>query len=264
MTTSVKQFQQVQALNGKFKRFGKVFTFCCYYFDGLLIDTGPSCARKEVTDFVEMVKPKAIVLTHHHEDHAGNAEWISTKWNIPVLMNDLTAKLLRETKTIPLYRKLIWGNEIPSVNGTILKDKLQTPNYELLVIPTPGHTPDHISLVEEKEHLLFAGDLYLGNKLLYGMRGESASQIIQSIDKVLHYPFETIFCGHTGIAKQGRSSILQKKEYLLSLKEEAKLLHKKGLSVDSITKKLLPNQTVIEIFSFGEMSPKHLIHSLLD
>ncbi|WP_078551245.1 MBL fold metallo-hydrolase [Bacillus alkalicellulosilyticus] len=258
----IRRFGPVQCLQGSIYRFGRKFTYCCYYIDGLLIDTGPPCARKDLQKFIKTLHITGIVITHYHEDHTGNAAWISKERNVPVYMNPATAIKLGQAH-IPLYRKLIWGH-LETISSLPLHNELKTNHFHFSIVETPGHSEDHITIVEEDQKWLFSGDLFLGRRLLYGMRNESVPQLIESIDKVVKYNFDTLFCGHVGIVEDGKEGLLAKKEYLQWLMQETLDLKKEGYSLESITEKLLPSQRLVSWFSRGEMSPMHLISSIVE
>jgi endoribonuclease LACTB2 len=259
---TIKEEQEVKAFQGKFSFFGHPFTFCCYSVGGLLIDTGPKKARREITEFAEHVKPKMIVLTHAHEDHSGNANFLSERLGIPVMMSEATAQIMKKSQPIPFYRRLVWGHR-ERVKLSHLVNELQTEMGTFEVVPTPGHTKDHIVLVNETKEWLFSGDLYLNRRLHYGLREESIPDMMRSIDHVLDYSFDTLFCGHAGIVIDGREALKQKAYFLQKLTEDTWKLAQKGLPDKHIARKLLPRHPAIESFSFGEMSAIHLIQSIL-
>ncbi|WP_216831470.1 MBL fold metallo-hydrolase [Alkalihalobacterium elongatum] len=261
---TISTHDEVTCLHGTIKKFGRSFTFNVYYVDGLLIDTGPMCVKDAVLEFAKDVQPKQIILTHHHEDHAGNAAALSKLLNIPIKLCKLSADLLQNPPSIPFYRRLIWGKKLTAVHGEIVETSIETENHQFSIVKTPGHSTDHICLVNETNGWLFAGDLFLGKRLLYGMKGESIPQLFTSVNHILDYRFDTIFCGHAGIVGHGHEALEAKKKFLQTLISETTSLYNRGWSEDKITKKLLSRQSAIQLFSGGEMAPKHLIHSIID
>ncbi|MFV8830019.1 MBL fold metallo-hydrolase [Alkalihalobacterium sp. APHAB7] len=264
LTQTISTHDEVVCLHGTIKKLGRSFTFNVYYVDGLLIDTGPVCAQEIVIDFAKKVNPKQIILTHHHEDHAGNAATLSKLLDLPIKMSAHTAKILQTPPIIPLYRRLIWGKETKGVCGEIVENSIMTKNHLFSIVQTPGHSIDHICLVNEENGWLFAGDLFLGKRLLYGMKGESIPQLLKSISLILDHRFDTVFCGHAGIVGHGHEALKAKKEFLQTLISETASLYNRGWSEERITRKLLSRQAAIQLFSGGEMAPKHLIHSIIE
>ena len=53
-----------------------ILTTGVYVVDGLLIDTGPPNAPNEIRQILGQADVNACVITHHHEDHVGNADLV--------------------------------------------------------------------------------------------------------------------------------------------------------------------------------------------
>ncbi|MBA4496506.1 MBL fold metallo-hydrolase [Paenactinomyces guangxiensis] len=263
IATETREVDGVHALRGSFSLFGFPFFFCTYVVDGLMIDTGPVCARRQIRDFASQLQLQQVVLTHWHEDHSGNAAVLAGERGIPVCLASKTAGLL-STSALPFYRRLAWGDVTEPVTGNIVDRWIETPRHRFRVVETPGHSEDHICLVEEDKGWVFAGDLFLATRLNYGMKNESVRQMIESIKKILSYPVEVIFCGHAGVVKNGRKAFEKKLHYLEWLREETVQLAQAGCDPGEITRKLLPRQYLLRLLSQGEMSPAHLIHSILE
>ncbi|HSJ22298.1 MAG TPA: MBL fold metallo-hydrolase [Nocardioidaceae bacterium] len=128
------------------------------------------------------VHPAGIVLTHCHPDHSGAAAYLAAAWGCPVYLHpaelpigvgDLAAM---GSSAGPLDRWLI----LPLVRAmgarrraaVLSKGSLQgvgqplDPNVGARVpgmpswecVPTPGHTPGHLSYLRRSDRVLIAGD----------------------------------------------------------------------------------------------------------
>jgi glyoxylase-like metal-dependent hydrolase (beta-lactamase superfamily II) len=260
---SVQDHEGVQVVKGTYEFWGRSLQFYVYCVDGAWIDTGPPKARKQVAAFAREHPPSVIALTHFHEDHSGNADWLASTYRVPVFMSEETARIMAQPPQIPTYRKWVWGQMEP-VSGTVVEEVLQTSRHWFRMIPTPGHTHDHVAYLEEERGWLFSGDLFLGTRLHYGMRGESVPDMIDSIRRVLTFPFDTVFCAHAGVVESGRKSMEAKLRFLQGLVEETHYLAHKGMPARVIAKKLLRGSALLEWFSLGEMGAIHLVRSILD
>jgi glyoxylase-like metal-dependent hydrolase (beta-lactamase superfamily II) len=71
------------------------------------------------------------------------------------------------------------------------------------VIPTPGHTPGHISLYLEKSKILIAGDALTAEKGHLNGPNPSATldmrTAIQSMQRLADLDIDTIICYHGGV-----------------------------------------------------------------
>ena len=117
------------------------------------------------------VPPEAIVLTHGHFDHAGNAAALAAAWDVPVYAHDAELPFLTGRSDYP--------PQDPTPGGAIafLARFFPTKGYDLgdrvhplpadgsvpgaerwRWVHTPGHTPGHVSLWRGDDRALLAGD----------------------------------------------------------------------------------------------------------
>lgn len=125
------------------------------------------------------LKLDAILLTHHHADHAGGV-----------------AALLAQ-RQIPVYgpaRERIAGITVPLSGG----DRVDLPalGLALAVLDVPGHTAGHIAYVAHDRHWLFCGDtLFAGGcgRLFEG----TPEQMSASLAQLAALPEDTqVYCAH--------------------------------------------------------------------
>jgi glyoxylase-like metal-dependent hydrolase (beta-lactamase superfamily II) len=106
----------------------------------LVIDPGPDDPEHAREIHREAYPVGAILLTHHHPDHAQGAALLADQTGAPVLAFRPTA----------VERKLADGAIVPG-GGVILH-----------AVHAPGHTPDHLVFFERESGALFTGDAVLG------------------------------------------------------------------------------------------------------
>ena len=124
-------------------------------------------------------KVKYIINTHGHPDHISGNEAMKEATGAPILIHE------SNSESVNADRKLCNG------------DVLQVGNFKLVVLHTPGHTPDGISLLAE--NAVFTGDaLFAGSIGRTDFVGGSYADLIQSIKtKLLCLPESfTVYCGH--------------------------------------------------------------------
>lgn len=235
-----------------------------YAVDGLLIDTGPANARSEVEGVLEEVgDPEQILLTHHHEDHVGNAAWIARRTGVRPLAHESAAERLQRPVSLPLYRRLTWGTPEP-VRVRPAGDGVRTERFEFRVVHTPGHAEDHVVLHEPEQNWLFAGDLYVTEAPGLAFLDEDIGQIIASLRRILAIPNCVLFCQHTGPHAGHQHSLGRKLDHLLGLRDRVVVLHEEGRTVPEIVRELELGTPFYRIISRGELSGRNLVRQLLE
>lgn len=126
-----------------------------------------------------------IVLTHTHQDHSP------------------AAKALHELTQAAVYAYPIPENDAAQDRATPiaawLKDRqwLDTERGTLEVIHTPGHVGNHCCFWLESEKCLFSGDhLINGSTVVIIPPSGHMGSYMQSLEKLLTLPIETIYPGH--------------------------------------------------------------------
>ncbi|MFW9855284.1 MAG: MBL fold metallo-hydrolase [Candidatus Thorarchaeota archaeon] len=250
----------------------------CYLIDGLLIDTGAPGGDEEYSRFFRNHEITQCVLTHSHEDHAGNVH-ILNKLEVPVYAHKDAVPLLTEGFTYPEYRALAWGSEVrPGKVKAIPKEaiKTQEKGYSFSVIPMPGHAPDLIAFLEKNQQWVFVADSVLPKySQIFDFsdpqypRGawiqEDISLIYRSIynlSKITRGMNRLqIFTQLCGI--QSRSFLQTRLEEIEAMHKKAHYLHHNGLTEDEILIRLFKRESFAGINSNGHLSRKNLVKSLL-
>ncbi len=234
-----------------------------YFIDGLLIDTGPRRLKNSLIPVFKSLPVSQIILTHHHEDHIGMGSWIQSHINKPIYIHKAGIADCEQPSSIPLYRRILWGNSKP-FNPEPIPQTIETKNYQFEVIHTPGHAHDHVVLFNRENGWLFSGDLFVIPHPKSSFSFESVPVLMDSIRKILTYDFSTLFCSHAGVIINGKEHLTEKLRYLENLHWKVKRLHLEGMHAKSIQKQLFPKLHSIHLLSGFENSPAHMINSIID
>ena len=234
-----------------------------YVVDGLLIDTAQHHMAKVVKGLLSEKSLSRIVLTHHHEDHSGNAAMISNRHAIPVMAHPLAVEKLRLGFPIRPYQRLVWG-KAPAVAVTPLADVVETNRFTFTPFHTPGHSKDHIVFFENHRGWLFSGDLYLGERIKFFRSDENLCDQIASLKKLMTLDFDTLFCAHNPCLKDGKQKIKNKLQFLEDLYGKVRELSEKGHAEKEIIKVLDPNNDLgVKWLTMGNVSFANMIRSAL-
>ncbi|MGB7999078.1 MAG: MBL fold metallo-hydrolase [Anaerobacillus sp.] len=255
------EFEGVKAIKGTFQLGGVRMNVYLYLVDELLIDCGPSRLQKEIVNYLNKESITQLIFTHHHEDHTGNASALAS--TIPMYIHPAGVPLCREKTQLPLYRRLFWGSRKPFTPKGV-EDRIQTKQHTFDLLHTPGHAPDHLALLEREQGWLFSGDLYVMSHPKSIFSFESIPDVIHSLNNVLTYDFDTVFCSHAGILQNGRRRLEEKLQYLMSIQDQVLQKHHAGKPAAVIQKELFPDRHILNYFSLFENSSKHIVTSILN
>lgn len=235
-----------------------------YYVDGMLVDTGPPKMLQHVIPFYKQTEIDFVCLTHSHEDHCGTAPWLANECGIPVYAHKNAIDICSKPATYPRYRQFVWGLRDEGFPVQPIQETFQTRNYTWEVIETPGHAYDQVAYYNREKGWLFAGDIYVTPKTRLILSWEHIRDTMNSLQRVLTYDFDHMFCGHAGHVKDGKRMLQMKFDDLEEKKVEILYLHEKGWSVDEITKKLFPKHYPLIDLSEEEWHSKYIVETMID
>ncbi len=241
-----------------------VFKVYAFYVDGLLIDTGFIRCRKgflKVCD--ELPGIEAVVNTHHHEDHTGNNLGMTERYGIiPMGHPRANRYLSAPSRWVRLYRRLVWGTPPPSQMAQV-DSEIRTKHHTFLIIPTPGHTEDHLCLYEPNESWLFSGDLFIDEEVRYTRRGEDVYAVLNSLMRIARLQPKMMFCSFSGPVERPGEAIQRKIDFLEDLRDRVEEGIRQGLSPQEIQKKLLGPRDRFRFITGGQISKKNTIQAFL-
>lgn len=179
-----------------------------YLVRGTLIDTGSHHVRRGFARVLRDLRPRGVIVTHWHEDHAGNAALVASA-GIPMWMHRDTELLLRELPPLKLYRRFTWGRP-PNLHGNV--EHLDP--APLRVIHMPGHSSDHHVVWDAESSTLFSADLFLGVKVRAVAITERPRQIVASLTQAIELRPERMFDAHRGLVERPVAALTAKRTWL--------------------------------------------------
>jgi ribonuclease/clavin/mitogillin len=233
------------------------YVVSAYLVDGVLIDTAFPGVSGEMSAAVGALAPRGAIVTHWHEDHAGNVAMLA-ELGIPVHMHPLAEGALRSLEPIRLYRRFTWGRNrrltVP------LRDFDMAP---LQVIATPGHTEDHIAVWHPERRIVATGDLFIGVKVRVAHADESPRGIIASLRAVMALEPRLLLDAHRGVVRNPLPVLAAKISWLEETIGAITALADEGCSEREIQRRVLGREPFVGWVSRGEYSKRALVHSVL-
>ncbi|MCY0861492.1 MAG: MBL fold metallo-hydrolase [Metallosphaera sp.] len=177
----------------------------------ILVDSGTRGNGARILEEVRRVgkDPKrieAVIYTHSHGDHIGSAGELRLSRNlihengIKYLTNGMGRKPVLHSSLLKLAFALgspFFNSKLTPVFGAEpLKEGEVFPG--VIVIYTPGHTDDSISIYVEDEKALLVGDMLQGTKngLRLPLIYEDLEQLRKSVEKVKQFKVERVYVSH--------------------------------------------------------------------
>lgn len=234
------------------------YTVSAYLIRNVLVDTGFPDARVRLMDAVRSLSPRGAIVTHWHEDHAGNAPALAAA-GVPLLMHDGCERILRECPHIRAYRRIVWGRPTPLTTPLAPFDP-----FPLEIIPTPGHCPDHIAVWDPEQRILVSGDLFLGVKVRVAhSHDESFADLIASLRTVAALEPRVILDAHRGVVSHATEMLRAKIAWLEETIGEIVALHDKGAGEREIQHRVLGAEPFVGWVSFGEYSKRAFVRNAI-
>jgi glyoxylase-like metal-dependent hydrolase (beta-lactamase superfamily II) len=134
----------------------------------VVIDPGPTSCLDTLLDGLDGARPRALLLTHIHLDHAGASGSLVERWpDLEVYVHDRGARhLIDPARLLDSARQLygedmdrLWGEmvPVPEQNVRVLEGGESLFGGEFEVAYTPGHASHHVSFLHEGT--AFVGDV---------------------------------------------------------------------------------------------------------
>jgi len=271
--------------------FGELFTAVIY--DGLLVDPGSPRMRRSLARHLRRLPAgsvRAVVATHHHEEHVGNLNWAAEKMSAPLFLSAQTAELLKSPWKLPFVRAAIIGQPAAlKLPYEILGDRVTAARGELEVLATPGHCDDHIVLYDRAEKVLIAGDAFMGSYFATPNPDVDSLKWIDTLERLLTLKIDVLVEGHghvhtmrpdfpeipgVVIREDPHAALEKKLIYLRWLREQIESGKREGLTPAAVEATCFPwgsgrswesfsKNELIRFLSLGHFSRSELVRSFV-
>ena len=231
-----------------------------YLVDGLLVDCGPPATARAFVRALASRPVEALGVTHHHEDHMGAAAALRAARGVVLQAHVSALPLLAHGFVQEGYRRLAWGRP-PRIEARPLGAEVTTRSLRFEVVPTPGHSPDHVCFFERERGWLFTGDLFLAERLRYLREDEDLAALIASLDRVCALPATRVFCAHRGEVRDGRAALERKRDRLRALVTRVHELRETGLAETEIARRAVGPEGFLTWYSGGRFAARNFVRA---
>jgi glyoxylase-like metal-dependent hydrolase (beta-lactamase superfamily II) len=140
-----------------------------HLIDGHLVDPGPESSFGTLLEALGDERPRAVVLTHIHLDHAGAAGALVRRWpDLEVWVHHTGARHVIDPSRLVASATRIYGDRMQELWGEIVP----VPEANVRILDgddgaidgfrwawTPGHAVHHVAYLHEATGIAFAGDV---------------------------------------------------------------------------------------------------------
>jgi glyoxylase-like metal-dependent hydrolase (beta-lactamase superfamily II) len=135
--------------------------------DGVVIDPGPESSVDTLLAKLGDERPRALLLTHIHFDHAGASGALVERWpDLRVYVHEKGARHMADPERLVASARQIWGEDFDRLWGRVVP--VPEENLEILtggetvegfdVEYTPGHAKHHVSYFHRDTGHAYVGD----------------------------------------------------------------------------------------------------------
>jgi hydroxyacylglutathione hydrolase len=172
----------------------------------VIVDPGDEAPRLLQTIQDAGVTLDAILLTHTHFDHVGAVAPIARATGAPVYCPRIEVPVLQDVMAYvpwPGFGPFESWDPEQTVQGG---ETLELAGLTLDVLPTPGHSPGHVTYAVRGEGTLFSGDVLFQSSVgRTDLPGGDGPTLLRSIAMLLErFDDETrVYPGHMGLTTLG-------------------------------------------------------------
>jgi glyoxylase-like metal-dependent hydrolase (beta-lactamase superfamily II) len=147
---------------------GRPHVIGCWEVDGALIDPGPESSMGTLLEAIGGERPRALLLTHIHLDHAAATGALVRRWpELEVYVHERGAPhLIDPSKLLASAERLygdrmehLWGEIVPVPEANVRPLAGGEDVLGMRVAYTPGHASHHVCYFHEQSGTAFVGDV---------------------------------------------------------------------------------------------------------
>jgi glyoxylase-like metal-dependent hydrolase (beta-lactamase superfamily II) len=232
------------------------YSASAYLVRGVLVDCGFHAARQHVDEILERERPRGVLITHYHEDHAGNIERVARR-GIPIGAAAETIAIVRAPEPVRLYRRLTWRTAPPLASPVtpFVDDALE-------LRAAPGHSSDHHVVWDASTGTLFGGDLYLGVKVRIAHGAEDPRRLAKTLREVAALGPARLFDAHRGFVANPVPLLVAKADWTEETIAAIEKRIAEGAEDSAIVKDVLGGESLPGLFSGGDYSRANFVRNV--
>ncbi|MEX2447658.1 MAG: MBL fold metallo-hydrolase [Solirubrobacterales bacterium] len=147
---------------------GRPHVIGCWQVGDILVDPGPESSLPTLLEALGEERPKALLLTHIHLDHAAATGALVRRWpELEVYVHERGAPhLIDPSRLLASAERLygdamqrLWGEIVPVPEANVKPLAGGEAIHGMRVAYTPGHASHHVCYLHEESGAAFVGDI---------------------------------------------------------------------------------------------------------
>jgi len=147
---------------------GRPHVIGCWQVDEALVDPGPESSLPTLLEALGEERPRALLLTHIHLDHAAATGALVRRWpDLEVYVHERGAPHLIDPSKLLASAERLYGGAMERLWGEIVPVPEENVNalsggervLGMRVAYTPGHASHHVCYLHEESGMAFVGDV---------------------------------------------------------------------------------------------------------
>jgi glyoxylase-like metal-dependent hydrolase (beta-lactamase superfamily II) len=150
------------------KHLGRDRVIGSWLVEGFVIDPGPESSVDALLAGLGGEKPRGLLLTHIHFDHAGASGRLVERWpDLPVWVHEHGARHMADPSRLVASARQIWGEDfdrlwgevvpVPEENLRVLSGGESVEGFDVEYVP--GHAKHHVAYFHRDTGHAYVGDM---------------------------------------------------------------------------------------------------------
>ena len=228
-----------------------------YVVRGVLIDTAFPAVADDFAQWVASARPDGALVTHYHEDHAGNVGRLAAL-GVPVGLAPETLARIAHPAPIGWYRRLCWGSASP-----LAVHPAPFEHSALTLLHTPGHSTDHHVVWDAERETVFGGDLFIGVKVRVAHPGEDIRGQVAQLRRIAGLRPKRFFDAHRGPIERPVEMLLAKAQWVEDVVGRIERRAAEGWTARAIQAEILGARDITSLLSQGDYAKRNIVESVM-
>ncbi|MBP1918912.1 MBL fold metallo-hydrolase [Youngiibacter multivorans] len=248
----------------------------------IMVDCGLIEEREGILNLFSMegLKPAAVLATHAHVDHIGNAAYFQKEFGARIIMNEVEAAVANSIRGLKTTYSTLAATDIMKHFGNMVveadekigmhEDHVEVLGADFRIIAVPGHSPGHIAVLTPDNvacigDTLASCDVLGSSRMMYSF---SISKDLESKRSLMDLDADKFVLSHKGAFDEIRSIIPANIKYFEDSADEVLSLIETPVGFEELLDRVIRHKgtKVASLYKYNRMErmTRPLLEFLID